>query len=203
MNLKHFDTKYFIRGIMTYRELLKNAMVAPELVDFTKLRILFSESSEYAPCIPDIELAKKLEEALKVGNITKAADFIEKILSNYYLDINAHVLADFVHDELNDTGKSYFHRVFAKGLLDSILDSGDGRNFDTAYRVIDIREEYVVLESLGIVPNKQEFMEWEGKQFDVFEEFSPETRLTKFIYFNIDIPKRWLDAYEIRKTIMN
>jgi len=188
---------------MKYRKILEIAKHSPEKVDFTKLRLSFAESEEYIPCIPDIDLAKKLERFLKDGDIKKASEVIKKILDNYYLDINAHVIADFIFDELNDKGKSYFHRTFAKGLIDSILDSGDGKTFETAYKVIDIREEYVILETMGILANHQEFVEWQGHKYDVFEEFDPATGMIKYIHFNIDIPKKWLDEYEIRKSLLN
>jgi hypothetical protein len=71
--------------------------------------------------------------------------------------------------------------------LRSIFESGDGRGFDTAFVVIDTREEYAVVEALGLRPTQQALMEGRGSKFDVLTVSHPETGQTAQMFFNIDL----------------
>ena len=44
---------------------------------------------------------------------------------------------------------------YAAGLLESILESGDGYSFSTAFIVISSDEEYAVMDALGLKPIMQ------------------------------------------------
>lgn len=51
----------------------------------------------------------------------------------------------------------------------SILQSGDGRSFETAYQVISIAEEYAILETLNLRPGAQTLCSHGEQHFDVFQ----------------------------------
>jgi hypothetical protein len=133
-----------------------------------------------------------LEEALAVDNLDNARRAVVRLIEEYYLDIGAHTTAAYIYDRLGDRIKSDFHRKFAEGLIDSIIQTGDGQSFQTAYEVIDVREEYAVLRSLQVKPVKQTHVEHEGHYFDIFDIQTLQEGTTAKIYFNVDIPRKWL-----------
>ncbi len=78
--------------------------------------------------------------------------------------------------------------------MDSILTNGDGRSFATAFKVITIDEEYAVLQVLGVRKADQSLVEHGGSSFDLFTVNDPESGKEFTLYFNVDLPLRWLDA---------
>ena len=68
--------------------------------------------------------------------------------------------------ELGDTGKADFHRAVLNGLIDSILKSGDGKSPKTAWVVISVHEEYVVLQVLGFKPSQQSLLHQDDHSYD-------------------------------------
>ena len=78
-------------------------------------------------------------------------------------------------------------------LVDAILASGDGRSYETAFHVINVHEEYTVLRILRLQPAGQSLREHNGSQFDVMEATAPGSDKKIELFFNIDLPKQWLD----------
>ena len=80
-----------------------------------------------------------------------------------------------------------FHEDAFFGLVDSIIQSGDGKSPETAMTVIEIREEYDVLDVLGFEQESQTLVEKDGKRFDFLVAKNSETGETRDFYFNIDL----------------
>lgn len=178
--------------MVNYASLLTSAKFNPYTADFRKLRMEYASSSEYNPYPKDKTTYILLEEALAVDNLDNARRAVVRLIEEYYLDIDAHTTAAYIYDRLGDRIKSDFHRKFAEGLIDSIIQTGDGQSFQTAYEVIDVREEYAVLRSLQVKPVKQTHVEHEGHYFDIFDIQTLQEGTTAKIYFNVDIPRKWL-----------
>jgi hypothetical protein len=79
-------------------------------------------------------------------------------------------------------------------LMDSILSSGDGRDFATAFRVISVDEEYAVLRIMRIERVTQSLVERDDSQFDILSVKDPDSGKEFQLYFNIDLPMKWLHA---------
>ncbi len=95
-----------------------------------------------------------------------------------------------IYRRIRDEKRSRFHLQFAKGLLDSIFQSGDGQSPETAFRVVDVAEEYTVLRVLGVQSICQMVPGLEG-HFDIFEVLDPASGQHAAIYFHIDPGKKW------------
>jgi hypothetical protein len=161
---------------MTYDDLLAAAKADPEGTDFHTLRMAYTRTEGYAPYMQDAEGVKQLREALRDGNAEDALDAIDHLLAQNYLDIEAHMAADYVFTNLEAYDESDYHRAFARGLIQAILATGDGRDYDTAFIVLNVSEEYTVLRVMGLVPTRQRLIEREMVS----------------VVFNIDIPRGWL-----------
>lgn len=178
---------------MNYRDLLADAQAYPHDTDYHALRMAYARSDEYAPYIEDAEHVQQLQAALPAGDFDAALDAIDHLLALNYLDIEAHMSASYVYLQLVDPDRMRYHQTFARGLIDAILATGSGTGFDNALIVLRIAEEYVVLRVLGFVPAGQRLVEQGGHWFDVLSARQPETGHSREFYFNIDLPRNWLN----------
>lgn len=178
-------------NMTSYEDLLAQAQANPQEADFHALRMAYVRSASYAPYMQDSAAIQALHAALPAGEMDAALAAIDRLLAFNYLDIEAHMAADYVHLQLEDQAKSAYHRAFAQGLIHALLATGSGRDFASAIIVISIAEEYVVLRVLGGRPEKQRLVGHEGHWFDVLTARHLQTGEVRDVHFNIDLPRGW------------
>ncbi|MDD5509172.1 MAG: DUF4919 domain-containing protein [Bacteroidales bacterium] len=179
---------------MKYLEMLKHAIAKPDEADFAKLRELYAEWESYFPYSRDEEHGVGLNKALDACDWKTALEDVNFLIRENYLDIEAHSAAEIIYRALGEMEKSGFHGKFSRGMINSILKSGDGLDFKSAYIVVDVREEYVVMKYLGVEPLTQDLvMDENNHQYDVFEVKNLMNGQKSRIHFNVDRPKSWLD----------
>src|SRR5580704_6581382 len=132
----------------TYEEMVENAKRGDPNIDFAALRYAFLDSSSEhkegffnSRLLNGLNQQKDYQKLLDTANGFIAQDFVE---------IRSHFAAATAYRALGHEEEAQKELVLAKGLMQSILDSGDGKSQKTAYVVINTAEEYAVLEFLGI-----------------------------------------------------
>lgn len=176
---------------MTYQELLSAVRADPVDADYHSLRMAYVRSDQYQPHPHDRETVTVMNEALRIGDLDAALVATKSLLDRDYLDIMAHMVADYIYTSRDDLDRALHHRAFAKGLIDAILATGNGNDFHTAFIVINTLEEYVILRVLGFILLQQEFVEHEGHYFDVLLAQHQQSGDTVRFIFNIDLPFGW------------
>src|SRR5258706_14398261 len=167
-----------------FDELIARVKKDDTSVDFSHLRSLYTELDSYGPDSPD---TKEMVAALRAGDYKKALKQVDVVLAEYYLDPDAHYVGMIAADKLGDASRSAHHRYVEKGILDSILRSGDGKTPDTAYKVIFISEEYALLRSLGLETQQQDLVNRDdGHSFDVLTVSNPKSKAVLKVWFGID-----------------
>lgn len=151
-------------------------------VDFAALRRAYAKTSSYRPDDPVLTaLHRQMTEALQKGDDASAIRIARQVLARDYVDIDAHrVLA-------RGADAPDFHRAVADRLLQSILDSGNGKAPETAYLVVSTDEEYSVLDHLGLQASAQSLVEQQGHYYDSLLVIGDAGKPFN-IYFNIDLP---------------
>jgi Domain of unknown function (DUF4919) len=175
-----------------YAELLQKLKKGERGVDFTELRMSYTETREYSPYDGDREARKAMFAALSGGKWDEALEQSAKILEKNYVDINGHFGALAANTRKGDAAKADFHKYVFEGLLDSVRGAGDGRSMEKAFVVISTDEEYALLNVLGLRPTSQALMNSGGHSYDKLAAVDPETKQTYEFYFQIDIPYGWL-----------
>lgn len=138
--------------------------------------------------------AREMFQALSGKDYKKAVEKADIVLASEFVDMNAQFVEFIAYRELQDSKRSDFHKAVFDGLLRSITDSADGKSLKTAYVVISVDEEYVVLRVLGLTPSQQSVVHDDGHSYDVLEAKDPKANQTVRLYFNVDIPfKHYLD----------
>lgn len=171
----------------SYETLVERIKSGDQLVDFRALRIAFTETPLYQPYGGDRESRQAMFEALRGKQFEKAIEHATAVLEKNYVDIDAHVVCRVAYREMKHMEKDREHQFIMKGLIDFILNSGDGITPETAYVVINTREEYIILNVLGFKPEKQSTVESNGKKYDRMEAVDLKTNQKVEIYFNIDL----------------
>jgi uncharacterized protein DUF4919 len=125
------------------------------LDDFTRLRTQYGERDDFrAVCETDRPL-HGMVDAANAAHWQDALDTALPWLAHCPVDIDARVVAAMSLTQLGrereaDDQKRWFH-----GLVDSILDSGDGKTKETAFVVISVPEEYSFLRAFGLAVTQQ------------------------------------------------
>jgi hypothetical protein len=89
------------------------------------------------------------------------------ILASDQADIRAHALAALALRRADRTAEADFHHQMAMALVESILQTGDGRGFKSAWTVFRTKEEYEVLMARGYIVRSQSLKSDGGRDFDV------------------------------------
>ena|SRR5215510_6598839 len=126
----------------------------PFSVDFDRLRAEFGARSDFvAICERDRPLHQLADLVIqKDWNSILATS--EPWLQRCPVDIDAHLIRAVALKELKRSAESEHHLNWFRGLVDSVLTSGDGRTPQTAFVVISVAEEYSILRVLRVRPKR-------------------------------------------------
>jgi hypothetical protein len=160
----------------------------------TAKRMAHAASEKYHPYNSDIrDIRKSTFDLLENKKLTEAIAAAEKGLERFPCDVDLHLALAVAWRETGDQAKADQFRAEYLGLVDSILNSGTGRDHASAYHVISVDEEYVVLRILRLKVVKQTLTYHEGHAFDLMTVKRGDAEPETSVYFNVDLPKRWLD----------
>lgn len=173
---------------------LAAAQANPEQADFTALRLAYARSPAYRPGLLPVELETgPIDQEVANGERVAALLALDRWMAGRWMDIPAHLHAGRACARLGEDDRAQRHLRFASGLLRSILNDGDGHGLETAWKVIDAREESGVLDVLGLgSPRKRALVEVDGHSYDVLTVPAPGRGGELTLYFNIDVPRQWL-----------
>jgi hypothetical protein len=169
----------------SYESLLERVKKEDETVDFTALRMAFAETKNFDP-YGGREERDAMFAARNEKDFKKALKLAEERLSKNYVDLNAHFIAFVANRELKNDKRTEFHRNIFLKLIESIKSGGDGKTPETAYTVISVEEEYVLLSYLGYNVKGQALIKKDGHSYDKMSVVNSETKETAEFYFQID-----------------
>jgi len=174
---------------MSYDGMIQKIKTGDRNIDFRELRIAYADSSVQ----PDTsEQKKKMFAELKAEKYADAIKSAEAVLNGDFADIDAHYVAFAANRALNNAEQADFHKWAFQGLVDSIMHSGDGKTMATAYEVVEVHEEYVVLRYLGLMPGEQSLLNQGAHSYDKMVAIDPKTNEKVQLFFNIDIEEKHL-----------
>ncbi len=173
----------------TFASLLERVKQADPSVDFTEFRMAYAKTSHYDPYDNWYqELETAMFTALNAKDYEYALKLANDVLEKNYIFPDAHLVAIGAYDGLGQSKQAEYHRYVLKGLIKSILQSGDGKSPESAYVVVLIQEEYTILSVLGIKDADQGIVHINGHSYDVFNGVDSKSKNPVTVNFNIDIP---------------
>jgi hypothetical protein len=171
-----------------YATLLASLKAGKTAIDYTRLRLSYMDSPEYKAAKDVSKSEDAMTEALNKKDYPAALKNAEAVLESNYVNIDAHFVAFVANREMGAMDKAQFHRTVFRGLIDSIRNSGDGKSMETAWVVINVHEEYVILRALGFRPGEQSLIHKDGHSYDEMKVKNAEDGTAQTFYFNVDIP---------------
>ena len=151
---------------------------------FTKLRMEYAAGKDFNPywkADPDREA---IIAAYREKDYRKVFELSGPWLVKCPVDADVHALCSTAATALGDVKSATHHLAFAYGLIDSIMQSGDGLTPKTAFKVISVAEEYSVLRELGAEVAGQALVEGVYDQMKC--KFAGGKEAT--VYFDVSIP---------------
>jgi hypothetical protein len=94
-------------------------------------------------------LRKQMHELMKRAKYAEIIEVAKKMLSIDYTDIEAHKILQQAYKVLGDETNRNKYQDIEFGLLKSIVKNGDGKTCQTAWPVVQIEEEYFILQMIG------------------------------------------------------
>ena len=166
--------------------LIARVKQSDESVDFLRLRRLYAESGTFTPYRDDAE--ESMIAAAGAGQDEAALKIAREILARNYMNIEAHMASTVVCTNLGDAMCAAHHGYAARGMLKSILASGDGKTPATAFVVVNTPEEYAIVRVLGVRVVSQSLMRSaDGHAYDVLTVRDAGTGQESLLYFNVDV----------------
>lgn len=128
-------------------------------IDYREFRESFLESKQFLIATSSREEIDRLEasipDLIKNKKYQELIDLTNKILSIDYTEMRAHKYLYQTYKVVGDEANRAKHHDIEIGLLKSIVKNGDGKTCATAWPVVQVREEYFVLEMIDATPKQQ------------------------------------------------
>lgn len=177
-----------------YASLVARAKAGETNVDFQRMRLSYMESPERRQAKDTSKEEEAMIAAINAKDFETALQNADAVVANQFVNLDGHFAAFIANRELHHDQQATLHRAVFRGLLDSIMNSGDGRSTKTAWTVISVHEEYVVLRFLGMMPSKQSVSHEGDRSFDVMECKDRKSGESVTLYFDVTIPmKHYMD----------
>jgi hypothetical protein len=157
-------------------------------------RLAYARSPQYNPYDSSIrDIRKSVWKSIDQKAFQEAITEADKGLSLDPVDIELLMGKAAAMRELKDPSADQV-RARWMALADSILVSGDGKSFGSAFKVISVDEEYSVIGLIGLENERQTLHADHGSMFDVLTVHSRKGKDTFDLYFNIDLPWSHLNS---------
>jgi hypothetical protein len=174
----------------TYADLIARAEAGDRSVDYAQLRreAVYAKDWDFY----DTRAGGLLDQANAAVNGKDCATAMAALDQVTELDFtadSAHALKSDCLREGGDAAKAAIEGDIAKGLIHSLMDSGDGKSERTAYVVVSLREEDDVLANRNITLRERqtEVRGGDGRYYDVVHGLELElgSPLKRDVYFDI------------------
>jgi hypothetical protein len=142
-----------------YSKLVRQLEAGETNINYHDFRDSFLESEQFKVAADkklDLDsLRKTMHELMKTAKYADILEVAKKMLSIDYTDMEAHKILQQTYKILGDAPNQKNYHDIEFGLLNSIVKNGDGKTCQTAWPVIQVTEEYFILDMLGAKLLKQ------------------------------------------------
>ena len=156
-------------------------------IDYKVFRESFLESKQFEIALNKSnelrDLKKVMYDLMSEKQYDKIISITKKILSIDYTNIRAHKILRQTYKIKGDSINAKKYKTIQFGLLKSIVNNGDGKSCETAWQVIQISEEYFILDMLDAKFEKQS-IDYSGGICDKMEVLIDNKK--KIYFFNIE-----------------
>ena len=175
-----------------YRKLVDKVKSGDLTIDFVKLRDAYLDWTLDECNVSDAPNRDDMVKAFDAKDFAKAASLTQAVLDYEYANRGLHLAVSNAYKEVGNIEKSKFHSDVASLLMKAMLASGDGKTPKSAFRVLSIREEYVIMREMGYQVSMQALAF--DKELGAFDILSGKTADGKTGSFYFAIDKGWVGS---------
>ena len=147
----------------TFSDYIKKLEAGETNIDYQDFRFSFLKSEQFTIAQSKLKefdsLKRQMYVQMNAANHQEVIQITKKLLSIDYTDMKAHKILRQTYKIIGDTANAAKYKTIQFGLMNSILQKGDGRSCETAWPVIQVEEEYFILEMVGAKLNGQTLVE--------------------------------------------
>jgi hypothetical protein len=125
-----------------------------------------------------------LAPAIKSNDLVGIHKAASAVVAEDAAHIGAHIILMNLDQDAGRTADAELHDAFVAGMFHSILGSGDGHGYGTAFVVYFVREEYALVRALGAEVRGQSLSHQGDKSFDILHVLT-KTGAERDVYFDI------------------
>lgn len=142
-----------------YSDYVKNLEAGQTDIDYQDFRYSFIESEQFKIASQKSSvldsLKKEMYSKMDQSEYEEIIKITKQMLSIDYTSMTAHKILRQTYKILGDTANASKYKTIQFGLLYSIVKKGDGQTCETAWPVIQLSEEYFILEMVEAELKKQ------------------------------------------------
>ena len=135
-----------------YSEVVSKLESGDTTINFRDFRDSFIDSEQFLVASSKFKIfedfKKDMYAALKKKDYKEVIKNAKSIIEIDYTDMSAHKLLSISYEKLGDTANASKYLNIEKGLVFSIIRSGDAKTCATGWHVIQVSEEYFILNIL-------------------------------------------------------
>ena len=142
-----------------YSDFVKQLEAGKTDINYTEFRESFIESEQFKVASKEKKefdsLKTEMYSQMDKSNSKEVIRITKAMLSIDYTSMLAHKILRQTYKIIGDTLNAKKYKTIQFGLLHSITDNGNGKTCETAWHVIQVSEEYFMLQMLGAELKKQ------------------------------------------------
>ena len=142
-----------------YSQYVKKLEAGQTDIDYQDFRFSFLESKQFIIASQKTsefeKLKKKMYANMDKSNYEKVVKITKQMLSIDYTSMIAHKILRQTYKVIGDTTNAAKYKTIQFGLLKSIVSKGNGQSCETSWPVIQLSEEYFILQMVGAELKKQ------------------------------------------------
>lgn len=171
-----------------YAALITAAKDGDPGTDYTAMRQAYAMIAQYDPFGEKTNALMRDGQAAYVAKDCKTA--LEKFKAAIALDFtlsDAHALSADCLEQAGDKAGEAREEAIAQGLFNSLLGSGDGESPATAFRIVTMHEETVILAVAGVNGTKKTTITTDQGPVEKIDITDQETGKKGAVYFNTGV----------------
>lgn len=135
-------------------------------INYQDFRFSFIKSKQFGIASKEAKeisrLKSEMEEQMNTLNYEGIISRAKQILSIDYTNMMAHKILSQTYDMMDDVVNAEKYEAIQMGLLKSIIQNGDGKSCATGWPVVQVSEEYFILDMLGVELKRQSIISRDG-----------------------------------------
>ncbi len=173
-------------AIARYEQLREQLRGGDDAVSMQMLREAYMRTPHYQPYQGPVNAGlRAIVNHLNRGDFEACLTTVRELQDEAFPLLSLHHYGAYCAHQLDKAADEEMHMGFARQIFHAIIEPGDGRSMETAWRTLTTPELYLVLAIHELRPRSQALVSGEGRMFDVMTVVPEGQEREETRYFDI------------------